>query len=170
MTQPEPTAPLQSEIAPPDLESDPHRAVNERQSFVQLFGPVQNEGSLFQVPGGGWHHPGAATSTSYKTFWFNRAWQRITWAALKIEWIPNHQGNSLRLIHADDGPSNITTIAEVAGSNNTNPAAAAFNVTAALQALARGGRPKHLGWQMRSSGGNRQVRIYQIHLEILEAQ
>ena len=143
-------------------------ASGERQSYVQLFGPVQNDGSHVQAASNIWQMAGASTSTSFKTFWFNRAWQRITWASLRIEWIPMVRANSLRLIAADDGISNIQVLAEIAGADHRNPLLSVVNVTVAFQQLARTGRQRHIGWQVRGDGRN-QLRVYQIHLEILEA-
>lgn len=142
-------------------------AARERASFVQLYGPVQNEGSLVHTPAADYRMAGAATSTSFKKFWFNRAWQSITWAALKVEWIPTVRASAIRLIAADDGVVNIRQLAELVGSDNRNPVASAADITAALRDLARAGRPQNIGWQLRGDGRTA-IRIYQVHLEILE--
>lgn len=143
------------------------RTPTERGSFVQFYGPVQNEG-INLATSATWTIHGAATSTSFKKFWFNRAWKNISWAALRVEWIPTVRANCIRLIAADDGIVNIQQLAEIVGTDNRNPVASAADVTTALRTLARAGVPKQIGWQVRGDGRTA-LRVYQVYLEILEA-
>jgi hypothetical protein len=156
-------------------------ATSGRQQYVQLFGPVQNEGSLVETvikfapnyQPGAWVMPGAATSTSCKKFWFDHAWQSISWCSFRFEWRPGSVDNGVRLFAADDGIKNITELAHVDGSayppaRVDQPDVGAVDVTAAMQALARAGVPKQIGWQVRGGAEAQPLQVWQVYLEILD--
>jgi hypothetical protein len=152
------------------------------QLFVQLFGPVQNEGSLvesvikfapnYQV--GAWVMPGAATSTSCKKFWFGHAWQDITWCSFRFEWRPGSPDNGVRLFAADDGIKNVAELGHLDGSHYPpdrvdQPDVGAVDVTAEMRALAQAGIPKQIGWQIKGGADAKPLQIWQVYLEILLA-
>lgn len=151
---------------------------SERQTWVELFGPTQNEGLLDENPvsyGAApnvWVVPGASTSTSFKKFWFNRAWGNITWTAFRVEWRPRDTSQAIRLIDADDGVVNRQEIAEVRASDLGpgrigNPSIGAVDITAQMRALAAAGVPKNIGWQIEGDG-SAAMQVYHVYLEVLE--
>jgi hypothetical protein len=77
-------------------------------------------------------------------------------AKLLFEWTPNAPGapkSGVRLVHMDDGPTNITEIWAVE-SNTMTPIVSSYDVTADIQALITAGVDKQLGFQVHGDGTN----------------
>lgn len=132
--------------------------------FVQLFGPVQNEGSLVTSIGPTWQWPGAATTASTKTFEFQLGFPIPVWVRWIVLWRTQTVNQYVRLVHADDGPSNITQIAQIQGTGRGEPDDSVMNVTVPFQTLVAAGQHKHLGWQLWGDGNP--IQIYEVRLEI----
>lgn len=128
--------------------------------------PTQTEFALYRdaavalnctVSGAQFAWPGSALTASTTTVYFNFSPKRpITYARWVVAWNPNTGASptGLRLVHADDGPSNVTEIARITGMNYFQPRVDAVDVTATMQSLSDGASYKHIGHQTFGNGMN----------------
>jgi len=134
--------------------------------FVQLFGPVQNEGSLFVAQGPNWHWPGAATTASTKTFNFQFKFPRLMLATYRVIWATPNTNTYISLLQCDDGPTNISNLLQIQGNGSGNPTNSAVDITSALNQLVTNGVYKTLGFQLWDDGVS-PARIYEVRLELV---
>lgn len=113
-----------------------------------------------------WSWNGAALSNSVVTMrWDFQPQKEIRFARLICVWTPQHSASKVRLIHMDDGPTNITEIAQCASGGEATPIVSGADITADLNALRSGGVKKHLGWQTQGNGST-QFLVYKVAIEI----
>lgn len=110
-----------------------------------------------------WSWPGAALSASIVPFLAGMGIRPIVYCRFLVTWTPNNGG--ARLIHCEDGPTNIQEIHAFTDPRST-PIVSAWDITAEMQALRAGGMNKHLGMQLRGNGFNT-ARVYSFALEML---
>ena len=122
------------------------------QVVVDIYGPEPRDAqATADSPGGTYTWPGAALSTSTRRFYFDRGLRTLVRATWELAWIPDGTGDGVRLVHMDDGPTNITQIAERTGA----PAGYEYytaDLTSAINALIASGVFKHIGLQWKASG------------------
>lgn len=134
--------------------------------FVQLFGPVQDEGSLYAAVGPQWGWPPSALSANTKTFHFQHGlgWARS--AVFKVIWTTPNTDTYIRLLSMDDGPSNLSGIFQIQGTGRGEPDNQGADFTAYYNQLVANRQYKHLGFQLWDDGTN-PARIYEVRLEIV---
>ena len=111
-----------------------------------------------------WVWAGTALTASTVRQWFQFGFPAVQYVRWLLVW--NAEGNAAngaRLIHADDGPTNITTIAEFTGLTSTNPIVSGVDITTAWNGLILGSVTKNIGIQLR---GN--PTIFRASIEIVE--
>ena len=134
--------------------------------YVNLFGPNQFPGSLSAVVGSTYSWVGSALTASTKTFKFSlTGYPDIVDANFRAVWTTENTSSWIRLVHFEDGPSNITQIVEIQGTGSQNPANQVADITTAIHNLIVGGTNKNLGFQLKDDGTNA-WRIYEIRLEL----
>lgn len=104
-----------------------------------------------QTPGASYIYPGVATSASFRPWRFDKTLGKIIYAELDVVWTPNAVDSAVRLIHADDGPANVTQIKEVTGLNSATPVNSTFDITTEMQTVQNLGLAKQLGWQIKGT-------------------
>lgn len=110
---------------------------------------------------------GAALSNNVSTFRFDfQTGKTLRFARLLCVWTPNSAQAGIKLLHMDDGPSNLTDLAECPHAGQITPIVSAVDITSALNALIANGVKKHLGWQSKSNGVTPPT-IYKISLELV---
>lgn len=127
-------------------------------SYVQLFGPVQAEGSLhgpIQIPT--WIFPGSALTGSTKFFAFNIGMKKVSFARWVLVWIPRTIDTHARLVAFDYCNSqadcvNLEVIAEFTGVDSPNPIPSAVVITDYMNNLIARGQNKHIGFQLTDNG------------------
>lgn len=116
--------------------------------------------------GGAYQSLGAALSSSYILLFELGDVGKIFKARWVVIWASDNSDNKTRLIHADDGPTNITEIAEVQSNGSGNPIVSAVDVTAEFQALqASVSTYKNIGLQTSKENGS-SLRYYAVRLEL----
>lgn len=120
----------------------------------QLFGPVHLQAAMSYVLPSVWQFPGSALTANTALFSWDLDHCRIARALFRMVWTTESTAQVARLVHADDGPVNITEIARIEGRGlGMNRADnQVVNVTAALNALRDGGIYKNLGLQLYGDG------------------
>lgn len=71
----------------------------------------------------------------------------IGYAQLEVIWSTSNINNQIKLIHADDGPANITTVVTLSGDGSSNPIKTYGDCTSVFQGLQNGQLTKNLGVQ-----------------------
>ena len=138
-----------------------------RPEFAQLFGPVQDAGSWLGNPiAGQWSWIGSATTASTKTFEFQLGFPSLSLAMWRVIWRTNSVYQYAGLFHMDNGPSNITQIAQMTGDGTGNPANQALDVTTALNTLITNQTYKNIGFRVWGDSTPSAMRIYEVRLEL----
>lgn len=136
------------------------------ESHYDFFGPEPRiADALTQSSTGGYVWPGNALTSSTHTLRFDLGLRTALAATWRLVWTPNDAANGMRLVHADDGPLNITQIAEQTGVATATPRHDAVDVTTQINALISGGVFKHLGHQI--TAGTTAPLIFMSRLEIV---
>lgn len=136
------------------------------QSVYQLFGPVQKEGSMFDL-GGPWHSPGAAASANTKNFYFQYGYPQALSALFKILWVTTQITSYVRLVKFDYTTPR-ESLFQIQGTGRGAPDAQSYDFTTQFNELVTAGQFKELGYELWDDGvaGNR---IYEVRLEIVWA-
>lgn len=141
------------------------------QTHHQLFGPTHSAGSINKIHGTTYVFPGEVLSCSNKIFRFGKL-ARCKDMPYAIEaiwiliWQPANTNHKARLIHADQGPSNITEICEITPVVTGGAIASSFDFTGPFNDLLANGIDKRIGWQVKDDGIAGSV-FYESRLEIL---
>jgi hypothetical protein len=99
-----------------------------------------------------WVWPGSALSASVSTQFFQFPRPAAAYVRWLLVWTPNgNAANGVRVVHADDGPTNLVTIAEFTGRTEATPVVDGLDVTATWNALIAGQVQKHIGLQLRGN-------------------
>jgi hypothetical protein len=130
-----------------------------------LFGPVQNEGALVQVPSPEWKWPGTALSASTTRMRFDLDYAAVTFARWVVVWVPGAHASQLRLVNTDDGPKNISEMGVIGGRDITTPVAEDCVITDQLNALRGNHVQKHIGFQIKGDGVT-PIKLFESRLEI----
>ena len=135
--------------------------------FYDLYGPESRSGAALVQgsTGGGYLWPGSALSASTLRMRFDLVTRRVAYARWLVVWTPNGAGNGIRLVHADDGPANVTAVAEFTGLSQVTPINSAADITDELNALIDGGALKQVGHQVMA--GSRSPVIFASRLEVV---
>ncbi len=107
-----------------------------------------------------------ATTASNIASWQFVGTARIKFARFRCIMGSNNSGNKARLVHSDDGPANITQIAEVVSDGSGNPVNSAADVTSSLVALQDGILDKNIGVQVSCVNGS-VFTVYKMALELV---
>ncbi len=141
-------------------------AFAERNDFLNFAGPSYPSG-FSGVNSSTYTWNGAALSNNVSTFRFDfQPGKTLRFARLLCVWTPNSSGAGIKILHMDDGPTNLTDIAECPHSGQTTPIVSAVDITASINTLISNGSKKHLGWQSKSNGVTPPT-IYKISLELV---
>ena len=132
----------------------------------QLFGPVQADGKEENTYGTTYVFIGDALTASTKWFPFSQGLPPVQSAVWKHEWTPNDIGTSVRLVHMDNGPANITPIAEVQSDGSMTPVVESIDFTKVMNELIAAKVDKHLGFQVKDDGASSSS-IYESRLEVV---
>jgi hypothetical protein len=116
---------------------------------LNFFGPVQGQGALIDTGMAEYKFMGNCLSASLQTLWLEHGFNRVKFARWVNKITPN--GNTIRLIHCDGGPTNIVQIAERTSSLAT-PTNLTAGVTDEINALINAGIPKQIGFQVKGDG------------------
>ena len=134
--------------------------------IVNLFGPAQYDGAIKkQHVGPEWKFPGQALSASTQKFRFDLGYPPVKYARWLVIWTPGSKATSLRLVHMDDGPANITEIGIIEGTDHPRPTAEELIITDSINQLVSGHVAKQIGFQVKD-GGDADWVIYSSRLEI----
>jgi hypothetical protein len=125
---------------------NPQRLVRVEQVII---GPVPGAG-LDVADNGGTYGFMTATSSNSIAAWQFVGTSRIKYARWRCIMGSTNTGNKARLVHFDDGPANITQIAEVVSNGAGTPVNSAVDVTNTLAALQDGVLDKNIGVQFAS--------------------
>lgn len=100
--------------------------------------------------------PGTALSANVSVLHADKPMKLLTYARWVLAWNPNTGASptGVRLIHADQGPSNIVQIAEFRATNKNTPKVDGIEITNELNALISAGLWKQLGHQTFGNGAN----------------
>lgn len=153
-----PPAPAPEPSPPPPAPVTKHFTEN-----VNLFGPVQANGAMSQVPGTDFGFQGSALTASTKYFRFDFDHLEVATARAVIVWAPGSASNELELIKFTDGPANVERIGHLLGANLSTPTAQAIDLTAAWQAMVNAKQARHVGFRMK---GPTTYTLYEVRLEI----
>lgn len=106
------------------------------QHDLQLYGPECREAEALtpDISLSGYNFPGSALSSSLVSL-FSGMNAEVLYAVWDLVWTPKHASCGVRLISAEDGPSNITVLQETTPSASASPLHPTFNVTDAFVAL-----------------------------------
>ena len=108
---------------------------------------------------------GSAFSATTRTFHFQHMPETIVFARFLVIWWPT-QYSIARLIHMDDGPTNITHMTAVDNTGTGGTAAVdSIDITSVLETLRAAGVAKHLGVQAAAAVPNT-TKIGAVRLEI----
>lgn len=131
----------------------------------QLFGPVQHDGREVNTYGSTYVFIGDALTASTKVFPFQSMplVEKATW---KHVWTPNNTAAYVRLIHADNGPSNITQIVAVQSNGSSTPTVETVDITNDFNSLVVAGVEKQIGFQVKDDGVN-ESSIYESRIELV---
>lgn len=137
----------------------------------QLFGPVQHDGRELSNYSSSWGFIGDALSASTKGFPFSKGLPHVERAYWKMVWTPNTPSVQVRLIYADDGPSNITEIGRISHCGQVTPIATpTLDFTEVFNALVDSAVDKQIGFQIMDSlccDYNAPTSIYESRLVVI---
>lgn len=123
-------------------------------AVYSMFGPVQGNGALSQVPGASYAFQGEALTASTKRLFIGPNCARVHWAAVSVVWAPGSSQNSIEIVAFDDGPSNIVQLAVINGANLSTPTGTGVLITDKLRAIvATGISHKHIGFRIKGVTG-----------------
>lgn len=130
---------------------------------VQLFGPVHANGAVSDsatTP----KFIGNALSCSMHTLDFDKPMAEIESAYVRVIWVPGSAANFINVVHADNGPQNITTIGQIIGENLNTPRVSGVFITEQIQALQAAGVAKNIGFQIGGNGTS--MTLFEVELQI----
>ena len=126
------------------------------------FTPADSAGAYVQIAV-------TALSTGY---FLQPPWNMMTkieHARLSVLHSGSNTGNGVRLVHADDGPTNITQIGEVLSDGGSSPVHTALDVTTGMQALQKDQSVfKHIGFEYKKVNATT-YDLFRVNLELLWA-
>ena len=136
------------------------------QQWVDFMGAESRQAEALLGAGGtSWAWPGSALTASVNKAYFNLGLPTATYVRLLVAWNPRGAtNNGVRLVHADDGPTNITSLVEFTGRTETTPVVDAGDITTEWNLLVYDLVTKNLGLQLR---GNPYV--FRVTLELVNA-
>lgn len=123
-----------------------------------LFGPVQGGFRSDWTPFGGalceqatvtWSFVGQALSANIKRFRFDLGLDFVEDARWVTTWVGYSANNQVRLVHFDDGPTNVTEICVITNPGLSTPISQPVVIKDALNALRTAGVYKSIGFQVR---------------------
>lgn len=134
----------------------------------QLFGPVQNNGSLSQVPGSEFSFQGQALTASTKMLLLGANVADVHWARAVAVWAPGSVQNEIEIVKFDDGPVNIERMGIIVGENLSTPRVGGVLLTQAFQdmvAAARANNTSHkqIGFRMK---GPASYNLWEVRIEV----
>lgn len=129
----------------------------------QLCGP-DPDGAIAGTAGGSFAFVGSALSSSSKRIAFQYGSMRCEFARFQVVWTAGLITNEVELVHADDGPTNITQIGSLFPSTTGTPVNSAIDVTSGIDALAVAEVSKNLLWRIRGGGS---YTIFEVRLEVV---
>lgn len=146
---------------------------------IDLFGPVDGSAMLRGVyNGNAFHWPGTCVTAHQAVFRFSephlllkRATWRVCWSIVSPQGIYNTGRYITRLVHADNGPTNLVEMAQIDSNNNNpiNPDHRVFNrpidITAQMNQLIAVGVDKTVGFQITGDNCN-MVEMSSVRLEL----
>jgi hypothetical protein len=138
------------------------------QSIVQLYGPTPIGQTLQPNSPFAWMPPDAALTASTQTLWFNAGLGPFTFVRWLLVWLAPNVNIHARLVSMDDGPTNLTQLAQIdaAADGAMGPHPAGVIVTDAFNQMMARGRYKHIGYQIWDDGVNHPT-IYSSRLELV---
>jgi len=132
-----------------------------------LFGPNTYNATDQADSASAYAWPGGSLSSSNTVAWGLGGTVRIGYAVFDVQWQSNNTGNTTRLVHSDDGPANITQIAEAISDGTGNPINSGIIITTELQALQDSLTVhKNIGWQALKVNGTT-LRYYAVRLRVV---
>lgn len=96
------------------------------------------------TPGSSWKMPGRALSaSSIRIYPGTKHVKKATWI---LVWAPNASGtyNSVRLVTADDGPTNLVSIAFIGKNSGSSPVVDSADITDAINEIIDSGMSKQI--------------------------
>ncbi len=132
---------------------------------IQLFGPAQTTNETVTDTAGTPKWIGSVLSGSTHFFPFSKGVAPVASARLLVLWAPRNVANYVRLVTADNGPTNIVEIARVQSNGNMGPTAQAIDITQVMNNLITAGIDKQIGFQIGGDGINAWT-LYEVQLEI----
>jgi hypothetical protein len=94
---------------------------------------------------------------------------KVEYARFSVLHSGSNTGNGVRVVHADDGPTNITQIAEVLSDGGSSPIHSASDITTSIQALQKDQSIfKHLGFEYKKVNTTT-YDLFRVGVEILWA-
>jgi hypothetical protein len=142
------------------------------QTSINLFGPEPRAYGTPEAlechPGTEYGWQGSALTASTRRVFFDQGLSSARLVVWRLVWMPRVERAAVRLIHMEDGPTNIVQLAEVvAEPGKLGPVVAPQrDVTAEFNALVRAGTPKHLGHQAKGNGDQGPI-IFSSSLEVV---
>jgi hypothetical protein len=123
-----------------------------QQVFIDLFTEPRQSHAVVGPGGSTWVWPGTALSAHVQTLWFSTGQPTASWVRAVIIWNPRgNAANGVRVLHMDDGPTNLTALFEATGRTESTPVVDAGAITTEWNALVTGLTSKHLGWQTKGN-------------------
>lgn len=134
----------------------------------QLHGPVARFAVMQYVTPAFWQYPGSALTAATKLFRFDFGVLPARSARLRMVWTSATDQHYARLVHADDGPSNIVEMGVIRsrGRGLDLPDNQVVDVTQAFNELRAGRVYKNIGFQLHGDGAT-EVAVWEARLEIV---
>lgn len=129
----------------------------------QLSGP-DADGVLSGTAPGSFGFVGSALSASSKRIAFQYGTMRCEFARFQVVWTSGSLSNEVELVHADDGPTNITQIDSLFPASAGSPVNSSVDVTAGIDALCVAEVSKNLLWRIQ---GGATYTIFEVRLEVV---
>lgn len=122
--------------------------------IYQLFGPVHLQAAMSYPLPPDWRFPGSALTASTVPFSFDFGMLRARWACFRMIWTTDSPLVQARLVHADDGPQNITEMGLIEGRGEGPKVAnnQTVDVTKRFNELVDARVYKNIGFQLAGDG------------------
>lgn len=131
----------------------------------QLFGPAHTTSSALTAITGSSVFVGLALTSSTQLLRFSEGLPPVRRAFLRVVWSSRNTANYIRLIHCDDGPTNLTTMKILQGNGSMFPANQGIDITSEFNDLITLGVNKNIGFQVGGDGLN-QWTLYEVQIEV----
>lgn len=132
------------------------------QSIMQLFGPTQVNGCISELPPVDWWFPQSVISASSKQLRCDYRLNYLLMAKWSVVCVPN--GHLVRLVHFDDGPTNVVEIAQLTDQSTS---AVTLSAYVELNGLVMSNKYKHIGYQIKRGLGSVELVIFDCHVCLL---